>query len=281
MGPDSFLGGVRLKVALSMTAWKRPQYFEKVLDSIIKAGGAALPMHISIDGGYGEQQNVMREIVEHKSLNASVYAHEENLGCSANTHYALSKAFEDSSIDAIIHLEDDTMLHPNFFDFMLPALEHYKDQDMVFSISGYANRNLHPITEVWGSNNVGIRNRFTCWGWGITRNTWDEVSEDWFGINFTDYEKFVEDAAKGKNSFMSCISKDPKGSWAWPMNKHWRKDRLEIAPDESLVQNIGEEDGKFATSWSWQSQQTDLYFPNRIYESFDFEMADMELEELS
>ena len=79
---------------------------------------------------------------------------------------------------------------------------------------------------------------------------------------------------------MRCIRKDPKGSWAWPMNKHWRKDRLEIAPDESLVQNIGMEEGMFATDWSWQTQHTDLYFPNRIYGAFDFEMVDMELEEM-
>lgn len=269
-----------MKIALSMTSWRRPDYYEKVLDSIIAAGGQHYPLHISIDGGYEEQQNVMREIVEHKGLNAEVYAHKHNLGCASNTHYALTQAFHDPSINAVIHLEDDTMLHPQFFDFMLPALEHYMDHEKVFSISAYANRNLRPITDVWGSNNVGIRDRFTCWGWGISRKVWEEVEDDWFGAIFTDYEKFADDDANGINSFMRCIRKDPKGSWAWPMNKHWRKDRLEIAPDESLVQNIGMEEGMFATDWSWQTQHTDLYFPNRIYGAFDFEMVDMELEEM-
>jgi len=129
-----------------MTSWRRPDYFEKVLDSIIEANGEHYPLHISIDGGYEEQQNVMRELVKHKSLNATVYAHEQNLGCASNTYYALTQAFKDPSINAVIHLEDDTMLHPQFFDFMLPALEQYMDHDKVFSISAYANRNLRPIT---------------------------------------------------------------------------------------------------------------------------------------
>ena len=120
-----------MKIALSMTSWRRPDYFEKVLDSIIAAGGKHYPLHISIDGGYEEQQNVMREMVEHKSLNAEIYAHKHNLGCASNTHYALTQAFSDPSINAVIHLEDDTMLHPHFFDFMLPALEQYMDLSLI------------------------------------------------------------------------------------------------------------------------------------------------------
>ena len=280
MGPHSFLGGFGVNIAVSMTAWRRPAYFERVLESIIAANGTEYPIHISMDGGYAESQKVMRECVKHNIPNASVYAHEGNLGCASNTHYALARAFQDPSIEAVIHLEDDTMLHPQFFEFMLTALEHYKEVPEVFSISGYANRNLQPLTEVWGGNNIGIRQRFTCWGWAITRDVWDEIKVDWFGGTFTDYEKFEKAAAKGINSYRECIEKDPKGSWAFSMNLHWRGQRFEIAPDESLVQNIGVAHSTFATGLTSVLQHTDLFDSTCIYDGWDFEMADMELEEM-
>ena len=40
-----------MNIAITMCAWRRPDTLEKVLDSIIAAGGNAYPMHISIDGG--------------------------------------------------------------------------------------------------------------------------------------------------------------------------------------------------------------------------------------
>ena len=269
-----------MNIAVSMTAWRRPEYFEKVLESVIGADGTQYPIHISIDGGYAESQKVMRNCVKHKIPNASVYAHQENLGCASNTNYALARGFQDPSIEAVIHLEDDTLVHPQFFEFMRQALEHYKEVPQIFSISGYANGNLQTLTEVWGGNNIGIRQRFTCWGWAITREVWNEMKTDWFGGTFTNYEKFEQDAANGINSYLECIEQDPKGSWAFPMNFHWRKDRLEIAPDESLVQNIGVADSTFATGLTSVLQHTDSFDTTTIYESWDFEMADMELEEM-
>jgi len=105
VGPHSFLGGFGVNIAVSMTAWRRPAYFERVLESIIAANGTEYPIHISMDGGYAESQKVMRECVKHNIPNASVYAHEGNLGCASNTHYALARAFQDPSIERIRALQ--------------------------------------------------------------------------------------------------------------------------------------------------------------------------------
>jgi hypothetical protein len=106
------------------------------------------------------------------------------------------------------------------------------------------------------------------------------MKTDWFGGTFTDYEKFEKAAAKGINSYRECIEKDPKGSWAFPMNLHWRGQRFEIAPDESLVQNIGVAHSTFAAGLTSVLQHTDLFDSTCIYDGWDFEMADMELEEM-
>jgi hypothetical protein len=282
MGPNLFLGGIAVKIAISMTAWRRPDYFEQVLDSIVEATGTTYPIHISIDGGYAEEQLAMRKIAKHKIPNASVYAHQQNLGCANNTHYALARAFQDPSIEAVIHLEDDTMLHPQFFEFMHQALEHYANEPRIFSVSGYkgrANQRMasRMLTENWGGNNVGLQRFFTCWGWGTWRRVWDEVKQEWFGIHWKDdYPGEVEG-----QEFMDSIVKNPKGSWAQPLNHWWRHkgNRLEVLPDESLVQNIGREEGMFVGPLDHDLQQTPMFNAQKRYESWDFEMADMELAE--
>ena len=283
MGTDIFLGGFIVNIALSMTSWRRPEYFEQVLDSIIAAKGEHYPLHISIDGGYAEEQKVMQDMITHKDLNAKVYAHEENLGCAANTHYALAKAFEDPSINAIIHLEDDTLLHPQFFEFMEEALERYATNPRIFSITGYkgyANQRtaMRMVTEDWGDNNVGLQTFFTCWGWGTWRRVWDEVKDQWFGIHWK-HNKYPGDV-QGQE-FMESIVKHPKGSWAQPFNHYWRHkgNRLEVIPDESLVQNIGEEGGMFVSSLDHALQTSSRFHPEKHYAEWDFDMADMELAE--
>ena len=269
-----------MNIAISMTGWRRPAYFERVLESIIAANGTEYPIHISIDGGYAESQKLMRECVKHNLPNASVYAHTENLGCASNTHYALARAFQDPSIDAVIHLEDDTILHPQFFEFMHQALERYANQPRIFSVSGYKRRANQRtgglmLTEDWGGNNVGLQALFTCWGWGTWRRVWEEVKDEWFGIHWIGNKE--PEGVQGQN-FMDSIVKNPKGSWAHPMNLHWRGQRLEIIPDESLVQNIGVAHSTFAAGLRSVLQHTDSFDTTCIYDGWDFDMADMELE---
>ena len=169
-----------MNIALSMTAWRRPQYFEEVLESMVNAGAASISsIIISIDGGYAEEQEAMRSIAERLLPNAKVVCQKENLGCAGNTFYALNAAFADEDVEAVIHLEDDTLLHHQFFEYMREALPRYADNPRIWSIGGYNNgSNNNAITEDWGGNNVGLHNNFTCWGWATYRRVWEEVKDD-------------------------------------------------------------------------------------------------------
>jgi len=271
-----------MNIALSMTAWRRPQYFEEVLESMVNAGAASISsITISIDAGYAEEQEAMRSIAERLLPNAKVLCHEENLGCAANTFYALNAAFADEDVEAVIHLEDDTLLHPQFFEFMREALPRYADNPRIWSIGGHNNgKHESAITEDWGGNNVGLHDGFTCWGWAIWRRVWDEVKDGWFGIDWpssSDFQRFLDG-----EDFIKCILKTPKGSWAHPFNSYWRvlePNRFQIKPDESLVQNIGKENGVWTTDTIYDAiQQTERFYPNRNYMGWDFDMIDMELE---
>ena len=271
-----------MNIALSMAAWRRPQYFEEVLESMVNAGAASISrIIISIDGGYAEEQKAMLSIAERLLPNAKVVCHEENLGCAGNTFYALNAAFEDEDVEAVIHLEDDTLVHHQFFEFMREALPRYADHPRIWSIGGFNNgKNNFALTEDWGSNNVGLHDNFACWGWATWRRVWDEVKDGWFGIHWIDdeYPGYVLG-----DEFMATIVKTPKGSWAHPFNSYWRvlePNRFQIKPDESLVQNIGKEKGVWTQEFThFALQKSSRFHPNRNYMGWDFDMVDMELEE--
>ena len=282
-----------MNIALSMTAWRRPQYFEEVLESMVNAGAASISrIIISIDAGYAEEQDAMRSIAERLLPNAKVVCQEENLGCAGNTFYALNAAFEDEDVEAVIHLEDDTLVHHQFFEYMREALPRYADNPRIWSIGGYNNGKFqHSITEDWGGNNVGLHDRFTCWGWATYRRVWEEVKDDWFGIKFVgafdpaiydDVQNFHAARLGGVRNETGKLINSPDGSWAHPFNSYWRvlePNRFEITPDESLVQNIGEFNGVWTEAMTYAAlQRTNRFHPNHNYMGWDFDMIDMELE---
>ena len=60
----------------------------------------------------------------------------------------------------------------------------------------------------------------------------------------------------------------------------WNPIGLRFKPDESLVQNIGKENGVWTAEMTHAAlQKTHRFHPNRNYMGWDFEMIDMELEE--
>mgnify|MGYP003631573169 FL=1 len=274
-----------MKIAITMCAWRRPDNLEKVLDSIIAGGGNANTIYLSIDGGWPAEQKEMVECVTQKFadhyLKPIVEVHPENIGAPNNLYQVLERAFDDESIDAVIHLEDDTVVHPQFFEYMRESLERYKDTKEVFTVSGYSNSNLPWHTEHWGGNNVGLRSWFTPWGWALWRRTWDELKDQWFGITFHDHKTFDPTQSYTEESLLELGYKDEKGAFDWPMRLLWRKNRFEVAPDESLVQNIGNDRSLYAQEMTHAAiQHTNRYYPEKRYDGFDFEMLDMELAEL-
>ena len=46
-------------------------------------------------------------------------------------------------------------------------------------------------------------------------------------------------------NFLNMLLKSNTGSWGIPMCIYWRKDRMEIGPGVSRIQNIGAKEGVF------------------------------------
>ena len=72
----------------------------------------------------------------------------------------------------VIVVEDDLVLSPYFLQFMNDALEKYKDDDRVGTITAY----VPPIKE--DLPNTFFLMYFMCWGWATWKRAWDLLEKD-------------------------------------------------------------------------------------------------------
>lgn len=232
---------------LTMTAWRRPGYFKEVIESLEEAEGIdEYLLLVSIDGGYPDKQDEMMNILGKSSLNYEHYCQKENIGCAGNTGFILKEGF--SRAERVIHVEDDTVFHRDAIQWFESNLDEYEQDERIFSVSGYTNGEMNKIAldGDWTENNiVGIRKKFTCWGWATWKRVWDEMEGKWFGIIW-------KEGRHGENcgtdeEFLDAVVITDEGSWGWPMSNYWLKDRYEISPHTSFIQNIGEKEGKWAS----------------------------------
>jgi hypothetical protein len=241
---------------ITMTAWRRPDYFDQVLTALESCTGSEdYKVLVQIDGGYPYAQEIMEDRCWKSPLNVIAVAEINNIGCAGNTHKALSRGFAEH-VDWVIHLEDDTLPSKDFLVYMEENLTRYQTIESIFSIAGYQGTHDRDWVTPWfddDAESLGVATWFTCWGWGTWRRIWDQLDEGWFGINWNDkgvtYRQTHGNSPEG-TQFLECITKTPKGSWAQPMNHYWR-DQIgspyEIKPAVSRIQNIGVEEGVFTT----------------------------------
>lgn len=141
----------------------------------------------------------------------------------------------------VIVVEDDLVTTPNFLTFMNQALDTYKNDKKIFSITGFTYPILIPKTY---NEEVYLGYRASSWGWGTWRDRWSIV--DW---KIKDYEQFItdEDAkdkfARGGEDLFAMLDYQMKGyidSWAirW-CYAHYKHDAYCLNPTVSKVKNIG------------------------------------------
>lgn len=141
----------------------------------------------------------------------------------------------------VIVLEDDLVTSPNFLDFMNQALDFYKNNPRIFSVSGYS-LDLPSLDTLHKDYYLGYR--ASSWGWGTWSNMWDQI--DWdvksyssFKYNLLQQLKFM----RGGSDLPRMLKNQMKGridSWAirWCYSQ-FRTRNLTVFPAQSKIINIG------------------------------------------
>ena len=187
----------------------------------------------------------------------TVIKRKENYGLAKNVIEGVTEIID--NYGKVIVLEDDLVTSKNFLCYMNYALEFYKDQNSIFSISGYSG--VLPSLKNYKYDSY-LSYRPSSWGWATWKEEWSGI--DWSVIDFNEFvenKKEVNKFNRGGIDMTRMLRHQRKGknnSWAirWSYAMH-KKDRFCIYPKDSKVQNIGF--GKDATHCSGMNiYQTEL-----------------------
>jgi len=211
-------------------------------------------------------RKIIREVSGFKKV--AIIERERNWGLAANIIDGTTKIA--GQYGTVIVLEDDLITSPHFLRFMNEALLAYKDEESVYSITGYS------FTEgIKGIDSSYFLNLTSSWGWA----TWDKK---WavFAKDDNKLKKILADRALSfkfnyDNSFpyTHMARQQLEGrlnSWAI----YWHacileKNGLSLYPSGRLVQNIGHDGSGVHCGSGTGEKGLDNFVPvltNKIFE---------------
>lgn len=209
---------------IAMTACNRPNYTRKVINSLSNCVGvenATLIPHV---------EPINEEVISlFKSIDfcdVKLTVNNQRLGHTLNTHNALKEGFENG--DYVVLIEDDTVLAQDFLLFHNFCRENFKEDNSVYTVSAGHYRNPNEIIPKEFHFSYEFQNRFSNQGWGTWIDRWEEKG----GMKST-----WENRELILGSIYQVQYK--YGGWDALLNNFLRKNRKEIIPTMSRVQNIG------------------------------------------
>jgi len=141
----------------------------------------------------------------------------------------------------IIVLEDDLVTSPYFLKFMNEALEFYKDEEKVFTVSGYSDITIpnNYIDEVY------FAHISTSWGWATWKKKWNTV--DWdidsYMYIFEDeklYTQLLKKVGKPRLDMLKMQQEGKIDSWAVRrLFSQLIQEKMTVFPSKTFVRNIG------------------------------------------
>ncbi len=176
--------------------------------------------------------------------NITIIEREKNLGLAKNIIDGVTEII--NKYGKVIVLEDDLIVSSNFLEYMNEALEFYKDDDKIWSISGYT-----PSLKCLESydKDVYLSLRANSWGWATCKDRWNTIDweiKDW--KKFKKDKKAIKEFNKGGNDMFRMLELQMFGkidSWAirWCYNQ-FKQNKYTIFPKYSKVYNNGFADEK-------------------------------------
>lgn len=221
----------------------KSNYFAEESDIFIFSDGAR---NEASEKSVEQVREYIRTISGFKSV--KVIEAKENNGLANSIISGVSQIIKEYG--SVIVVEDDLITSRNFLSYMNQALNRYRWETKVFSISGFSvkidvEEDYTYDTYFWG--------RAHSWGWATWADRWNSV--DW---EITDFETFKSDSSMQKsfNKYGSDLTKmlisakiGKIDSWYVRFTyNQFKQEKLTVYPITSKVINNGFMDGATHTS---------------------------------
>lgn len=229
--------------------YARPEHTKKMIESLSK-NKLAKESDVWIFSDYAKKESAIDKVNQVRNYIHSIKSlgyfkevhiieEQKNKGLANSVIEGVGKVIEE--FDKVIVVEDDLIVTENFLEYMNEALEFYKEDNRIWSISGY---NVPIKIPKNYDKDIYLNYRGCSWGWATWKDRWNLV--DW---KVEDYKSFKRNIAKrrkfnrGGNDMAQMLDMQMSGlidSWAirWCYEQS-KRDMYTIYPTKSLVYNAG------------------------------------------
>ena len=234
---------------LVIFTYNRLSHTRQTLDALLKNNLAEeTEAYIFSDGPKNDEDknkvDAVRKYLRSISgfLNTNIIERKKNLGLSRNIIDGVDQII--NTHGDIIVVEDDLISSPYLLSFLNKALNEYKREKNVFSISGYNYPN-HMFNLPDGyDGDVYFVHRNCSWGWATWADRWNRV--DWeikdydqFDSNIIEKKKFM----RGGEDLPWMLGMQMRGeidSWSIRfMYTQFKQNGITVYPRNSYINNIG------------------------------------------
>lgn len=231
---------------IALFVYNRPKHLRRTVESL-RANKLAQQSNLFVfaDAAKNESvasaveavRNFVRTIKGFKSVTLTERA--RNFGSVATVITGVTQLVE--RFGRVIVVEDDLLTTSDFLTFMNCALERYRNEARIFSVSGF-NFAVNPPDDY--RYDVFCSCRCSSWGWGTWKDRWEKV--DW---SISDFDEFRSDKVRQRSfnrggedlSRMLALQKAGQINcwdirWAYA---HFTHNAAALLPVVSRVYNIG------------------------------------------
>jgi len=235
----------KTKLNVIIFAFNRPQHLSQLFSSIMKCNnnGIELSFYIHIDGPRTKQEalevsNVHRLCLNFSKSNKNVLIKRKknNQGLAQSIFSYVGEIAE--MVPHFVVLEDDLILHKEFFQFMSDALFEYEVFDDVWHINGWSFPNIDNGSKTY------FLPHMNSWGWATWSNKWKNlITDDEIIFRSMSKNDIYNFNIWGHHNFWRHFQLNKKGrmqTWAiyWYLSIFINK-AICVAPPKSLINNIG------------------------------------------
>jgi len=239
-------------VPVILFTYARPDHLRRTLECL-KANNVPI-IYIFSDGAktYDKEPVVkeVREIIHEIDWCRTIITEREtNLGLGKSILTGVTAVLKKE--EAVIVFEDDLICVPGTYDYLCAALEYYRDDPKVMSVTGWTHPRVTPgdITDL-----PYFDGRAECWVWGTWDRAWDGmVDHDALSLMKMCEKKGIDAYRYGADLTDMAKIELKLNIWAvrflyWHLFNYG----LCLRPPWSMVEHIGfDKEGTNAQSESW------------------------------
>ena len=261
-----------------ITAFNRPDRLARLLESLKPT--APPIVRIAIDGprhegdvsGVQETRRVAENVPWDCDL--QVWARDTNAGIATAIPGAVSRAF--TEFDRVFVIEDDVAVGPQAYEYMSRALDLWRLDRKVYSISAYNMVPIHHLSRP--DEPVHLSRVMSSYAWGTWRDRWEAYDPNmtWFAQqSLADLAEFFGSRvlALRWRQHHRMVSSGLVDSWAyrWVMST-WAHDGTSVVPNRNLVDYLGVTGGSHTRRRRpWQELKIDEIDLTQLQDSVGFD----------